>query len=94
MYSFQRIISSKFIFHFSDTGAINERRLCALYYDKRAGFEVVHGLLDRVMQLLQVPWSKENGYWLNGIDGLILIFSSLMCRILNHSGATRRNTIL
>lgn len=51
-----------------ETGAFNVRRLCAVYYDKRAGFEVVHGLLDRVMQLLEVPWSKDGGYSLKGVD--------------------------
>ncbi|KAL1123038.1 hypothetical protein AAG570_002126 [Ranatra chinensis] len=52
----------------TDTGARNERRLCALYYDKKAGFEIIHGLLDRVMKLLEVPWDKQGGYYLNGID--------------------------
>jgi phenylalanyl-tRNA synthetase beta chain len=36
-------------------GARNERRLAALYSGTAAGFEVVHGLADRVMQLLEVP---------------------------------------
>ena len=35
-----------------DVGARNERRLAALYYGKTSGFEYIHGLLDRVMQLL------------------------------------------
>eukprot|EP00611_Tribonema_gayanum_P016486 TRINITY_DN286_c5_g1_i1.p1 TRINITY_DN286_c5_g1~~TRINITY_DN286_c5_g1_i1.p1 ORF type:complete len:630 (-),score=266.25 TRINITY_DN286_c5_g1_i1:209-2098(-) len=38
----------------TDTGARNVRRLCALYTGNTAGFEIVHGLVDRVMQLLQV----------------------------------------
>ena len=32
-------------------------------------FQVIHGLLDRTMQLLQVPLSKENGYHIRAIDG-------------------------
>jgi phenylalanyl-tRNA synthetase beta chain len=37
-----------------DTGARNIRRLSALYTGNTAGFEIVHGLLDRVMQLCNV----------------------------------------
>lgn len=56
-------------------GARNERRLCAIYSNKSAGFEIIHGLLDRVMQLLQVPWSsgglstEMNGYCLRAENG-------------------------
>lgn len=39
----------------SDVGARNERRLAALYTGVTAGFEIIHGLLDRVMLLLEVP---------------------------------------
>ena len=35
-----------------DVGAKNQRRLCALNYNKSPGFETVHGLLDRIMQLV------------------------------------------
>lgn len=52
-----------------ECGAYNERRLCAVNCAKSAGFEVVHGLLDRVMQLLQVPWTKDGtGYYLQAYD--------------------------
>ncbi|CAH8649846.1 unnamed protein product [Schistosoma mattheei] len=37
-----------------DVGASNHRRICAIYYNKNSGFEIIHGLLDRLMQLLQV----------------------------------------
>lgn len=47
-----------------ETGARNERRLCAVYCGRSAGFQFVHGLLDRVMSLLQEPWDKETGYCL------------------------------
>ncbi|XP_059489950.1 phenylalanine--tRNA ligase beta subunit isoform X2 [Neocloeon triangulifer] len=43
----------------TEVGARNERHLCAVYYNKNSGFEVVHGLLDRVMQLLGVPFRSE-----------------------------------
>lgn len=52
-----------------ETGAHNQRNLCAVYNNKHAGFEVVHGLLDRVMQLLQVTWTKDgSGYYLEAND--------------------------
>merc|ERR1712142_152620 len=37
-----------------DVGAKNERRLCAVNCGKTPGFEIIHGLLDRVMQILEV----------------------------------------
>lgn len=52
----------------TEVGARNERRICAVNCNKTAGFEVVHGLLDRVMQLLDVPWNKVDGYYLQAID--------------------------
>lgn len=42
----------------TDVGARNERRLVAINCDKTSGFEVVHGLLNRVMQVLGVPHEK------------------------------------
>jgi len=44
-----------------DVGAKNQRNLCALNYDKKPEFEVIHGLLDRLMQLLEVPPSSGPG---------------------------------
>ena len=37
-----------------DVGARNERRLCAALCDLSSGFEVIHGLLDRVFQMVGV----------------------------------------
>lgn len=54
-----------------EVGARNERRLAAVNCNKSAGFEVVHGLLDRAMQLLEVSWQKESGYYLQAVDGNI-----------------------
>jgi len=42
----------------AEVGARNERRLAAVFYNKSPGFEIIHGLLDRVMQLLEVPYLK------------------------------------
>ncbi|CAH0673880.1 unnamed protein product [Spodoptera exigua] len=47
-----------------ETGARNERRLCAVHCGRAAGFQFVHGLLDRVMALLREPWDKDTGYYL------------------------------
>lgn len=54
---------------FSDVGARNYRHLCAIYYNKSPGFEIIHGLLDRVMQLLEVPPNGENGYTIKATEG-------------------------
>jgi phenylalanyl-tRNA synthetase beta chain len=39
----------------TDVGARNERHLAALYAGPTAGFEIIQGLLDRVMLLLEIP---------------------------------------
>jgi len=52
----------------ADTGARNERRLAAVSYSKSSGFEVIHGLLDRLMQLLEVSWGEQAGYCLRQAD--------------------------
>jgi len=36
----------------SDVGAINQRHLCALYTNKSSDFELIHGLLDFIMNRL------------------------------------------
>ena len=45
-----------------DVGARNSRRLLALYSNTKAGFEVVHGLLDRVMEVLHISAHETTGY--------------------------------
>lgn len=51
-----------------DVGARNHRRFCAINYNKTPGFEVIHGLLDRTMQLLEVSYTEDKtsttGYYL------------------------------
>lgn len=56
----------------SEVGARNERHLCAVYYNKTSGFEIIHGLLDRVMIALNVPRDEKKtgvGYHLRPCDG-------------------------
>ncbi|CAF0977682.1 unnamed protein product [Brachionus calyciflorus] len=50
----------------SEVGARNERHLAVVSYNKQAGFEIVHGVLDKIMQALEVPW--KTGYELKHID--------------------------
>ncbi|KAG1143829.1 hypothetical protein G6F37_005418 [Rhizopus arrhizus] len=66
------------VFEVSDVGfkdetrerrARNERHFCATYTSKTSGFEVIHGLLDRVMAMLSTPRIHKNdvnelGYWI------------------------------
>lgn len=54
----------------AEVGARNERRIGAINCSKSAGFEICHGLLDRIMQLLEVPWKGDNGYSLQKTEGL------------------------
>ena len=50
-------------------GARNSRRLCAVFYHRSPGFEVIHGLLDRAMQLLEVAPARGTGYHIQAADG-------------------------
>ena len=43
-----------------DVGARNCRRLVAVYCDRTSGFEVVHGLLNRLMEVLRVPFVGDD----------------------------------
>lgn len=55
--------------------AKNVRHAAAVYCNKTAGFEVVHGLLDRVMKMLDVPriaasdHKAETGYYIKETEG-------------------------
>lgn len=53
----------------SGVGSVNERHMCALYYGKTSGFEIIHGLLDKVMQLLNVPKDPASGYCIQPVEG-------------------------
>ncbi|KYQ51270.1 putative phenylalanyl-tRNA synthetase beta chain [Trachymyrmex zeteki] len=55
----------------AEVGARNNRRLCAVYANKSSGFEIIHGLVDRVLLLLEIPWSAnkdKSGYYLRAAD--------------------------
>ena len=48
-------------------GAKNVKRLCAAYAGPTSGFEIVHGLVDRVMTLLEV--APEENYVYDSVKG-------------------------
>ena len=41
-----------------DVGARNQRMLAVQYLGKTPGFEVVHGILDRVMKVMSIPFQR------------------------------------
>ena len=43
-----------------DVGAKNNRRLAALYASATSGLELIHGLMDRVMEVLNIPFEVEH----------------------------------
>uniref|UniRef100_A0A7E4V1W2 Phenylalanine--tRNA ligase beta subunit n=1 Tax=Panagrellus redivivus TaxID=6233 RepID=A0A7E4V1W2_PANRE len=45
----------------TDTNSRNERHLGALHYSKTGGFEIIHGFLDRIMELLDYEFKKPTG---------------------------------
>lgn len=55
--------------------ARNERHAAAVWCNKSAGFEIVHGMLDRAMKMLEVPYitnedNKGNtGYYIKETSG-------------------------
>lgn len=55
-----------------ETGTRNERRLAAVHYNNTPGFEVIHGLLDRIMQILEVKYlpscSGTGGYYIKAAE--------------------------
>jgi len=54
----------------------NERHFAAAYCGKTSGFEIVHGLLDRLMAMLSTGISETGaveqklGYWIEAADGM------------------------
>jgi len=46
----------------NDRRCRNERHVCVLYSNRDSGFELVHGVLDRLMTVLDIPQSALKGY--------------------------------
>ena len=59
--------------------ARNERHAAAVWCNKSAGFEIVHGMLDRAMKMLEVPYitnedSKgDTGYYIKETTGKLTL---------------------
>lgn len=57
-----------------ERGAYNQRKWAAVYAGKTSGFELVQGLLGKIMQTMRTPWlenpSKQTGrgYWIEQDD--------------------------
>ena len=53
-----------------ERGAFNQRNWAAVYAGKTSGFEMVQGLLGKIMQTMRTPWlekpqeDKRRGYWI------------------------------
>jgi len=43
----------------NEVGARNRRMLLAAFVGQTSGFEFIHGLLDRIMKVLEIPWEKQ-----------------------------------
>ena len=63
----------------------NERHFAAAWYGKTSGFEVVHGLLDRMMAMLKSAFitaeeglestaASDSQYWIEELDGMFCNF--------------------
>ncbi|CAL5326991.1 unnamed protein product [Camellia sinensis] len=54
-----------------DVGATNRRQLAALYCGSNSGFELIHGLVDRIMEVIGTPFVKPGdnaGYYIERAD--------------------------
>uniref|UniRef100_A0A7N6AF16 Phenylalanine--tRNA ligase beta subunit n=1 Tax=Anabas testudineus TaxID=64144 RepID=A0A7N6AF16_ANATE len=76
-----------------DVGARNSRRFCAVYYNKNPGFEVIHGLLDRTMQLLKVKPAHGDGYHIQAVDDSTF-FPGRCAEIFVHGNSVGRLGVL
>jgi hypothetical protein len=69
----------------------NERHFAAAWYAQSSGFEVVHGLLDRIMLMLDIAFKnsekvkknpKVNQYWIEELNGKYHVPLIIMTRML------------
>lgn len=65
----------------NDRKARNERWIAGiLSSNKTSGFEIVHGVVDRIMSMLTVPYAKS-GYLIREASGITFYFA-LICLLL------------
>ena len=59
----------------------NERKFSAIYGGRTDGFQIIHGLLDRIMKMLNVslvvPGTLSHGYYIQSNDGNLNSYSYL-----------------
>jgi len=71
----------------------NERHAAAVWCNRTAGFEMVHGLLDRIMKMLEIPFIKisssqeSTGYYLEECQDSTF-FPGRVAQILYRSAST------
>jgi phenylalanyl-tRNA synthetase beta chain len=73
--------------------ARNERRWAAAYFGKTSGFEAVHGLLDRVMLMLKVPFVPDgpaDGYYIEELSEPTFFPGRAAAVMLREGGSARR----
>jgi len=46
----------------TDVGARNIRKAAALFCSTTSGFEIIHGLVDRLMEVMAIPFDANEGY--------------------------------
>lgn len=74
-----------------DVKAKNERHLAAVFYgNKASGFEVIHGLLDRIMHVLEIPYTEDGekslnkeGYYIKSAENELYLTgrcASIICK--------------
>lgn len=65
----------------------NIKHAAAVWCNKTAGFEMVHGLLDRIMKMFDIPFivksnsTKTHGYYIKECHGRQIDFTS--CGMIN-----------
>ncbi|CCF57345.1 hypothetical protein KAFR_0C03530 [Kazachstania africana CBS 2517] len=69
--------------------AYNERHWGAIYTGKNSGFEIIQGLLGKIMQTLRTPWvadfgaaSPSRGYWIEQDDSLKTYFPGRGAKVM------------
>lgn len=87
--------------------ARNMRHAAAIWCNKTAGFEIVHGMLDRAMKMLEIPrigsedHKAETGYYIKESSGksiilrdfAVVVISTCVQTLRSSLAARRRSTI-
>lgn len=78
--------------------ARNGRKFAGVYVGKTAGFEVVHGLLDRMMKMLRInPTSEsanERGYWIAEAQDIATFFPGRGAQVYMRVAADQEPIVL